>query len=98
MCGQVNTRFGVVMSRHGGALTKLLPLFSLGGGGVLGSGEQWFPWVSRRDVAGAILHALKTESLQVGAGKREKETERCVCVCLCVCTSRVRSMWWGHRV
>jgi len=60
----VNTRFGVVMSRHGGALTKLLPLFSLGGGGVLGSGEQWFPWVSRRDVAGAILHALKTESLQ----------------------------------
>ena len=31
----VNARFGVVLSSKGGALAKLLPIFLLGGGGVL---------------------------------------------------------------
>jgi uncharacterized protein len=57
------TRFGVVMSADGGALPKMLPPFRLGLGGNLGDGRQWSPWVSVRDVVGAIQHVLSNESL-----------------------------------
>ncbi len=56
-------RFGVVMSADGGALPKMLTPFRLGLGGRLGSGRQWWPWVSVRDVVGAIQHVLNDESL-----------------------------------
>jgi uncharacterized protein len=56
-------RFGVVMSADGGALPKMLPPFRLGLGGRLGDGRQWSPWVSVRDVVGAIQHVLSNESL-----------------------------------
>ncbi len=56
-------RFGVVMSAEGGALPKMLPPFRLGLGGRLGNGRQWWPWVSVRDVVGAIQHVLNHESL-----------------------------------
>jgi uncharacterized protein (TIGR01777 family) len=56
-------RFGVVMSAQGGALPKMLPPFRMGLGGRLGDGRQWSPWVSVRDVVGAIQHALNHESL-----------------------------------
>lgn len=51
-------RFGVVLSRQGGALAKMLPLFRLGLGGRLGDGRQWLSWVSLEDAVGAILFAL----------------------------------------
>ena len=38
----VQVRTGVVLSREGGALKKMLPPFKLGVGGPLGSGRQWF--------------------------------------------------------
>jgi uncharacterized protein len=56
-------RLGVVMSAQGGALPKMLPAFRLGLGGRLGSGRQWWTWVSVRDVVGAIHHVLQHESL-----------------------------------
>ena len=56
-------RFGVVMSADGGALPKMLTPFRLGLGGRLGNGRQWWPWVSVRDVVGAIQHVLHHESL-----------------------------------
>lgn len=59
-------RFGVVLSRHGGALARLLPLFRLGLGGRLGGGEQWMSWISMHDVVGAVMHALRDE-LSAGA-------------------------------
>jgi len=40
----------------------LLP-FKLGVGGKIGSGQQYWSWVAVDDVAGAIHHALTTESL-----------------------------------
>lgn len=51
-------RTGMVLSPAGGALAKLLPPFSLGVGGRLGSGEQWMSWISIDDMAAGILHAL----------------------------------------
>jgi len=59
----VNLRIGVVLTPQGGALAKLLPPFRLGGGGPIGSGRQWWSWISLDDVVGVIHHALCTESL-----------------------------------
>lgn len=59
----VNMRFGVVMSKKGGALGKLYPIFFVGGGGNVGGGKQYFSFISARDHARAIVHALETPSL-----------------------------------
>lgn len=59
----VNPRFGVVLSRHGGAVARLLPVFQLGGGGTLGSGKQWMSWISLRDAVEAIRFAISTPGL-----------------------------------
>jgi uncharacterized protein (TIGR01777 family) len=60
----VNMRFGVVMSTKGGALGKLYPIFFVGGGGNVGAGNQYFSFISARDHARAIVHALETSSLK----------------------------------
>lgn len=59
----VNTRFGVVMARDGGALKTMLPAFRLGLAGRLGSGRQPFNWVSIDDVVGAIRYAIDSPQL-----------------------------------
>ena len=59
----VHPRFGVVLSRAGGALKRMLPFFRLGLGGRLGSGSQWMSWISRDDVVGVIGHALTGRTL-----------------------------------
>jgi uncharacterized protein (TIGR01777 family) len=60
----VNLRFGLVLSARGGALERMLPLFRLGLGGRLGSGQQYISWIALDDVIGAIHHCLTCESLQ----------------------------------
>ena len=60
----VHPRFGIVLSPEGGALGTTLPIFKLGGGGRIGSGNQYWPWVALDDVVGAILHSLATGSLE----------------------------------
>ena len=51
-------RTGVVLSRSGGALGKLLPLLRLGVGGPLGHGRQYWPWVTLPDVSSAFQFLL----------------------------------------
>lgn len=51
-------RIGVVLSREGGALEKMLLPFRLGLGGRLGSGRQWFPWIHIDDLVGLIHSAI----------------------------------------
>jgi hypothetical protein len=41
--------------QEGGALAKMLPVFSIFAGGPLGSGQQWFSWVHRDDLVELIL-------------------------------------------
>ena len=59
----VSLRFGVILSRHGGALAKMLFPFKMGIGGVLGSGRQYMSCISIDDCVGAIVHSLNTASL-----------------------------------
>lgn len=60
----VKMRNGVVLSTMGGAMAKLYPIFLIGGGGIVGSGKQYFPFISARDMARAMVHVLKTTSLE----------------------------------
>jgi uncharacterized protein (TIGR01777 family) len=59
----VNTRLGVVLDPHGGALAKMLPPFRMGLGGKIGSGKQWMSWIALDDVVGGIEFALTNDSL-----------------------------------
>ncbi len=60
----VNLRIGVVLARGGGALQPMLLPFRLGLGGRIGSGKQYWSWVSLDDVVGTILFALQNDSLR----------------------------------
>ena len=54
-------RTGIVLSKQGGALKKMLPLFELGAGGKFGKGDQWQSWISLPDEVGAITHLLTAD-------------------------------------
>jgi uncharacterized protein len=56
-------RFGVILSKQGGALAKMLPIFNLGAGGPLGNGKQVMSWIALDDVVGAIVHVLNRPEL-----------------------------------
>lgn len=56
-------RIGIVLDPEGGALARMLPAFRLGGGGPMGSGRQWFPWVHRDDLLGLLEWALTDEAV-----------------------------------
>jgi uncharacterized protein (TIGR01777 family) len=55
-------RSGLVCGK-GGLLGRLLPLARLGLGAPLGSGRQWWSWISLADEVGAIRHVLGTDGI-----------------------------------
>ncbi len=57
-------RIGMVLSREGGALKKMLLPFRLGLGGKMGSGEQWISWITTTDLVRLFLRALDDSSLE----------------------------------
>jgi uncharacterized protein (TIGR01777 family) len=59
----VNLRLGVVLDARSGALAKMLLPFELGAGGQIGSGDQYFSWITLNDAVAAILHAINTPEL-----------------------------------
>lgn len=54
-------RTGIVVGKSGGAVAKTLPLFKLGLGGRIGSGRQYWSWISLTDEVGAIRFLLDHE-------------------------------------
>ncbi|MGV8978843.1 MAG: TIGR01777 family oxidoreductase [Cellulomonas sp.] len=54
----VHLRSGIVLAPRGGALGRLLPLVRAGLGGPLGSGRQYWSWITLPDEVRAIIHLL----------------------------------------
>jgi uncharacterized protein (TIGR01777 family) len=57
----VRARTGVVISKNGGALAKMLTPFKLGVGGPVAGGDQPFPWIHVGDAAGALIFLMDTD-------------------------------------
>ena len=62
----VHPRTGLVMSKRGGLLKKILPLFKLGLGGKLGNGKQYWSYISLEDEIRAIHHVINDVRLTGG--------------------------------
>jgi hypothetical protein len=60
----VLARLGIILSRHGGALAKMMLPFKFGAGGKLGSGQQWMSWVTLEDVVGILRFAIENASVR----------------------------------
>jgi uncharacterized protein (TIGR01777 family) len=56
-------RTGIVLSRAGGALSKMLTPFRFGLGGRIGSGRQWMSWISLGDWVSALLFLLNAPAV-----------------------------------
>lgn len=63
-CRVVLLRTGIVMDPNGGALKQMMPIFKLGAGGPIGSGEQWFPWIALEDWMRAVVWSLFTRRVK----------------------------------
>ncbi|GAB3566729.1 TIGR01777 family oxidoreductase [Spelaeicoccus albus] len=59
----VRARTGIVLGTGGGAAGKMLPLLRAGLGGPLGTGRQWWPWITLADVARAYAHVVADETI-----------------------------------
>ncbi len=57
----VSFRQGVVLSRRGGALERMLTPFRLGLGGRVGSGRQWWSWIALDDSVAGFRFALESD-------------------------------------
>jgi len=60
----VTMRFGVIFSKEGGAMDKILPPFKMGVGGKLGGGEQMVSWIHIDDLTRAIELIIKTPGIR----------------------------------
>ena len=59
----VHPRTGIVLSKEGGALQRLLLPFRLGAGGRTGPGSQWWSWITLDDGVRALNHLAFSSSL-----------------------------------
>lgn len=59
----VQTRFGVIYAKEGGAMAKMLPPFKMGFGGKVGSGKQIVSWIHIDDLVSAYEFIIKTPEL-----------------------------------
>ena len=57
----VRLRTGLVLDRKAMLMQILGRVFRLGLGGRMGSGQQYWPWISLTDVIGAVRHLLTTD-------------------------------------
>jgi uncharacterized protein (TIGR01777 family) len=61
----VKIRLGLVLGKEGGALPRLLRLFNIGLGGVIGSGKQVYSFIHIDDVTGALKFIIHREAAGV---------------------------------
>jgi len=58
----VNTRFGIILDAHGGALAQMLTPFRMGIGGRVADGKQWMSWIALEDVVAGLKFLLRDET------------------------------------
>jgi uncharacterized protein (TIGR01777 family) len=56
-------RTGLVMSPEGGAFAPLLLLGKLGLGGPMGTGREWWPWITIVDEVAALTHLIDRDDI-----------------------------------
>jgi len=57
-------RFGVVLGKNGGALSKMIPAYRMFVGGPLGDGKHWFPWIHIDDLVDAIDFVIHNNDIE----------------------------------
>lgn len=62
----VHPRTGLVLSRKGGLLKKLYPIFFFGLGGKMGNGKQYWSCISLNDQVRALFHLIENEKISGG--------------------------------
>ncbi len=60
----VHPRFGIVLSKDGGALKQMLPPARMGLAGPVGSGRQWMSWIALDDLTALLEHMITRESIE----------------------------------
>jgi uncharacterized protein (TIGR01777 family) len=60
----VKVRFGIVLSRNGGFIEQVIPMFKRFGASRLSSGEQWFSWIHGGDTARLLATVVAEESVR----------------------------------
>jgi uncharacterized protein (TIGR01777 family) len=59
----VMMRIGIVLTKKGGALEKMVTPFKFGLGGKMGNGKHWMSWIAIDDLIRIIHFALEKENL-----------------------------------
>lgn len=54
----------LVLDRSGGSFPRLLLPFRIGVGGRIGSGDQWWSWITLRDEVRALIHCITESTLE----------------------------------
>lgn len=60
----VKIRTGIVLSKQGGALEKMVATVKMGIGSPLGSGKQYMPWIHIDDLCGIYIKALEDSQMK----------------------------------
>lgn len=55
-------RTGIVLSKHGGALEKMVPPFKWAIGGPIATGKQYMSWIHMHDMINGIMHLLQQDN------------------------------------
>ncbi|NBA85379.1 TIGR01777 family protein [Emticicia sp. CRIBPO] len=63
-CRVVKIRTGIVLSKEGGVLSKLMKPIKLGLGSPLGSGKQWISWIHIEDLTEFYYYALENSEMK----------------------------------
>ncbi len=56
----VHPRTGLVLDRDAQLMRRLAPLFKVGLGGPIGTGRQWWSWITLADVVSSIVHLIES--------------------------------------
>ncbi|QQS42515.1 MAG: TIGR01777 family protein [Acidobacteriota bacterium] len=56
-------RFGIVLSKEGGALAKMITPFSFGLGGTVGEGSQWMSWIALPDLVRMLQFLINNDRI-----------------------------------